>query len=223
MWLQGTKGYFRGSTELNNVCKALYSNSSLGITARNMTIEDINKACNYIPSVTSARYAYYPFGTTFVEGDTTIEYNGNMYTKAAHNKNTAKFYISDGGGIEDTDVDGFKYKKPEIDNPVYVTQTYYDYNPTVKSSIIGMMLDSSDGWLASPCVDPSSNYANFRMFTVSSSYIHANTLCYSTGSTSSKSNGIVPLIALDSTLQIDTDDTIRDGSTPAKAWKLIKK
>ena len=83
-YLRGTKGYFRGPTELNNICKALYSNSSLGITARSMTIEDLNKACNYTPSEPTTRYAYYPKGTTFAEGDTTIEYNGKTYTKTAH-------------------------------------------------------------------------------------------------------------------------------------------
>ena len=79
-YLQGKKGYFSGPTELDNICKALYSNSSLAITARSMTIEDLNKACNYMPSEPT-RYAYYPNGTTFAEGDTTIEYNGKTYTK----------------------------------------------------------------------------------------------------------------------------------------------
>ena len=72
-----------------------------------MTIEDLNKACNYTPSEPTIRYAYYPYGTTFEEGETTIEYNGKTYTKAAHYSSTAKFYTSDGGGVEKTDSDGF--------------------------------------------------------------------------------------------------------------------
>ena len=159
--LRGTKGYFRGPTELNNICKALYSNSSLGITARSMTVEDLNKACNYIPSEPTRRYAYYPEGTTFVEGDTTIKYNGKTYTKKAHYSSTAKFYTSDGGGIEKTDSDGFTYREPEANNPVYVTQTWYSYTPNSKDSTVGSILESSYSWLASPCVGLSSSYAYF--------------------------------------------------------------
>ena len=146
MYLSGTKGYLRGPTELNNICKALYSNSSLGITARSMTIEDLNKACNYTPSEPTTRYAYYPYGTTFEEGETTIEYNGKTYTKAACDYSTAKFYTSDGGGK--TDSDGFTYRTPGVDNPVYVTKTYYNYNPSSKNSTVGSILGVlMAGWL----------------------------------------------------------------------------
>ena len=222
-YLRGTKGYFRGPTELNNICKALYSNSSLGITATSMTVEDLNKACNYTPSEPTERYAYYPKGTTFAEGDTTIEYNGKTYTKKAHLNSTAKFYTSDGGGIEKTGSDGFTYREPEADNPVYVTETWYSYTPNSKNSTVGSILGSSYGWLASPCVDPSSSYANFLVRGARSSYVGAVGLYNSYGGTSSDSGGVRPSVSLGSTLQIDTSDTARDGSTSAKAWKIIKK
>ena len=218
MYLRGAKGYFRGPTELNNICKALYSNSSLGITARSMTIEDLNKACNYTPSE-PIRYAYYPNGTTFAEGDTTIEYNSKTYTKTAHGSSTAKFYTSDGGGIEKTDSDGFIYKVPEADNPVYVTQTYYYApNPTV-----GNILGSSYGWLASPCVYLFSSGAYFGVRYAYSGNVYAYYLYNSDGYTNSISRGVRPIVSLGSMLQIDSSDTARDGSTSAKAWKIIKK
>ncbi len=222
MCLVGTKGYFRGQTELNNICKALYSNSSLGITARSMTVEDLNKACNYTPSE-SIRYAYYPNGTTFAEGDTTIEYNDKIYTKTAHASSTAKFYTSDGGGIEKTDSDGFTYREPEAGNPVYITQTYYSYTPSSKNSTVGSILGSSYGWLASPCVNLLSSYARFGVRRANSGRVNADLLYISDGSTLSTSYGVRPLVSLGSMLQIDTGDTARDGSTSAKAWKIIKK
>ena len=221
-YLQGTKGYLRGPTELNNICKALYSNSSLGITARSMTIEDLNKACNYTPSE-PIRYAYYPKETTFAEGDTTIEYNGNIYTKTAHYSGTVKFYTSDGGGIEKTDSDGFTYRTPEADNPVYVTETYCRYNPSSSNSTVGSILGVSYGWLASPCVDLDSSYANFLVRVAISSGVDAGDMYVSDGDASSISFGVCPLVSLGSMLQIDTSDTARDGSTSAKAWKIIKK
>ena len=223
-YLQGTKGYFRGPTELNNICKALYSNSSLGITARSMTVEDLNKACNYTPSEPT-RYAYYPRGTTFEEGETTIEYNGKTYTKTAHYSSTAKFYTSDGGGVEKTDGDGFTYRIPEANNPVYVTLTYYYYTPSSKNSTVGSILGSSYGWLASPCIYHNSTFAVFSVRRVrsSSSGVSAGSLYESRGSTNSSSCGVRPLVSLGSMLQIDSSDTARDGSTSAKAWKIIKK
>ena len=222
-WFEGTKGYFRGPTELNNICKALYSNSSLGITARSMTVEDLNKACNYMPSEPTTRYAYYPYGTTFAEGNTTIEYNGKTYTKTAHGNSTAKFYTSDGGGIEKTDSDGFTYRTPEADNPVYVTMTYYGYNPSLSNSSVGSILGSSYGWLASSCVYLSSSAAAFNVRNAYSSGIDAIYLYGSYGDTDSRSIGVRPLVSLGSMLQIDSSDTSRDGSTSAKAWKIIKK
>ena len=224
-YLRGIKGYFRGPTELNNMCKALYSNSSLGITARSMTIEDLNKACNYTPSEPT-RYAYYPNGTTFEEGDTTIEYNGKTYTKTAYGYSTAKFYTSDGGG-EEKDSDGFTYRTPEAGNPVYVTKTFYSYNPSSKNSTVGSILGGSYwGWLASPCVGLSSSYAYFCVRVAQSRDVSLNELCNSTTDDmggGSYSNGVRPLVSLGSMLQIDTSDTARDGSTSAKAWKIIKK
>ena len=221
-YLRGTKGYFRGPTELNNICKALYSNSSLGITARSMTIEDLNKACNYTPSEPT-RYAHYPNGKTFPGGNITIEYNGKTYTKKAHGGSTANFYTSDGGGIEKTDSDGFTYRTPEANNPVYVTKTYYVYNPRSKNSTVGSILGSSYGWLASPCVDLNSSDAFFFVRYAGSSSVYASYLYYSCGITSSNRYGVRPLVSLGSMLQIDTGDTARDGSTSAKAWKIIKK
>ncbi len=222
-YLQGKKGYFRGPTELNNICKALYSNSSLGITARSMTIEDLNKAYNYTPSEPT-RYAYYPKETTFAEGDTTIEYNGKTYTKTSHGDSTAKFYTSDGGGIEKTDGDGFTYREPEAGNPVYVTQTYYGYyNPSLSNSTVGSILGNSWGWLASPCVGIDSSYAIFGVRRVDGGGVNVDFLYYSIGFTNSYSNGVRPLVSLGSMLQIDTSDTARDGSMSAKAWKIIKK
>ena len=222
-YLQGTKGYFRGPTELNNICKALYSNSSLGITARSMTVEDLNKACNYIPSEPTTRYAYYPKGTTFAEGDTTIKYNGKTYTKKSHGSSTAKFYTSDGGGVGKTDSDGFTYRTPEADNPVYAKATYYDYDPSSKNSTVGSILGNSWGWLASPCVVLDSSDAFFSVRYAGSSYVNENYLYASGGYASSVRYGVRPLVSLGSMLQIDSSDTARDGSTSAKAWKIIKK
>ena len=223
-FLQGIKGYFRGPTELNNICKELYSNSALGITARSMTIEDSNKACNYTPSEPTTRYAYYPIGTTFADGDTTIEYNGNTYTKTAYRSSTAKFYTSDGGGIEKTDSDGFIYREPQTDKPVYITETRYYYNPSSKNSTVGNILGTNFSWLASTCVVPNIYLTYFEMYLIRSDRTFEGNLGYtSSGNLGAGRSGVRPVVSLGSKLKIDTSDTTRDGSTSAKAWKIIKK
>ncbi len=224
--LGGTKAYFRGATELNNICEALYSNSTLGITARSMTIEDLNKACNYTTFAESpTRYAYYPNGTTFAEGDTMIEYNGNTYTKRTHWDNSkAKFYTSDGGGIEKTDSDGFIYREPQTDKPVYVTETGYYYNPSSKNSTVGNILGTNFSWLASTCVVPNIYLTYFEMYLIRSDRVFTVNLGYnSSGDLGAGCSGVRPIVSLGSKLKIDTTDTTRDGSTSAKAWKLNKK
>ena len=188
-----------------------------------MTIEDLNKACNYTPSEPTTRYAYYPYGTTFEEGETTIEYNGKTYTKKVHEYGTAKFYTSDGGGIEKTDSDGFTYRTPEADNPVYATETYYYYNPRSKNSKVGSVLGNFGGWLASPCVNLGSFYAYSCVRLAGSRLVGEYFLYGSHVSSLSLSFGVRPLVSLGSMFQIDSSDTARDGSKPRKAWKIIKK
>ena len=180
-----------------------------------MTVDDLNKACNYTPDIT-ARYAYYPSGTSVSR---TIEYNGNSYTKIAHNGTTAKFYVNDGGGVEKKDGE-FTYRVPQADNPVYVTGTYYYYTP---DSTIGDILGSSCGWLASPCVNANSTGARFNVHNAKNSLVSASNLLNSSGSAYSYSNRIRPIVSLNSTIKIDTSDVTKDGSTPEKAWELIKK
>ena len=187
-----------------------------------MTIEDLNKACNYTPSE-PIRYAYYPKGTTFAEGDTTIEYNDKTYTKTAHGYSTAKFYTSDGGGIEKTDSDGFTYREPEAGNPVYVTQTYYTYTPNSKNSTVGDVICGAFVWLASTSVYLDLSSAYFGVCRAVDIEVRWYSLCRSYDYTLSNSYGVRPLVSLGSMLQIDSSDTSRDGSRSDKAWKIIKK
>ncbi len=224
MYLKGIKGYFRGEIELNKICSTLYSNNALGMIARSMTIEDLNKACDYIPSTTPERYAYYPQGTTFNDEDKTIEYNNNVYTKGAHYYyGIPKFYSSDGGGVEETDSDGFKYRKPATNNPVYATETLYSYNVNSKNSTVGNILGSDYGWLASSCTNLASQYMRFDMRYAYDNYVNSAFLYRSNGDAVTKNYGNRPVISINSAFQLDTNDTARDGSTSAKAWKLIKK
>ena len=241
VYLSGPKGYMNGSTELDNICEALYSNSTLGTTARSMTVDDLNKACNYTPSFADAtRYAYYPNGTD-ITTTPTVTYKGNTYQKKAVGTTfysgftEHRFYVNseesitavECAGTLYTDANGFDYYTPTAENPVYVTKTFYKYTPSTQNSTVGAILkgegSTSDyGWLAaSLCVSVDTTCARFGMRLVSSDNLGIGSLANSNGFADNRSYGLRPVVPLNSTIQIDTSAEGRDGSAE-HPWKITK-
>ena len=74
-YLKGANGYNNGVLLLNNACKAMYSNSSLGATARSLKIEDIeahstfNKTSYYNPSLANADGGNVWYGVEYGKGE----------------------------------------------------------------------------------------------------------------------------------------------------------
>ena len=187
--LRGATGYVHGAEELNRICKELYSSGSL--TARSMTIEDLDKAVGYDPTMDSS------YGTTktYTSGTFyTYEENGKLVTSATP-------------------------KVASSSNRVTVKYTYYYYNPTSKNPTVGNILGSSYGWLASPCVGTNSSYASFDMRFARSSHVSVFGLCDSGGSVGTPVNGLHPVVSLSSKL-LDIGDESKDGTTVATAWNL---
>ena len=166
--LNGAKGYLNGPSELNRICKELYSNSSKGITARSMTIEDINKIQNYNPEDSSyidKRYAYYPSGTTNTPD---IVVNGKTYQGTSHSEylknglTNPEFYTYDDNTgktiTTETPI------SPTAEKPVLVSTSYYDYNLSQSTKDL---LGNGRRWLASACAGAYSNCAVFYVRCVS--------------------------------------------------------
>ena len=187
--LKGATGYLHGVEELNRICKELYSSGSL--VARSMTVEDINKAVGYDPTT------YSDYGTikTYTSGTFyTYEENGKIVTSET-------------------------LKEASSSNPVTVKSTYYYYNPSNVNSIVGNILGSSWGWLASPYVAANSSYAGFNMRTACSSSVSGYALYSSYGGVSTPAHGLHPIVSLSSKL-LDVADESKDGTTVATAWNL---
>ena len=189
VYLSGPTGYVHGAEELNRICKELYSSGTL--TARSMTVEDLDKAVGYDP-ITDSNYGTeyeYTSGTFY-----TYEENGNTVTsetpKVASNSDKVK-----------------------------VKNTYYYYDPGDINATVGNILGSSTGWLASPCVIANSSVAGFIMRHAYSSYVSGTNLYHSGGYTYSGSSGLHPLVSLSSKL-IDITEEGKDGTTIGKAWSL---
>lgn len=81
--LRGATGYLYGANELHGLCEKLYSNSDKNMTARNMTIEDLDKATGNSAPANSKRYAWYTSDVTDADlKDVTAE--GKVYTAKRH-------------------------------------------------------------------------------------------------------------------------------------------
>lgn len=157
----GIKAYMNGKTELNNICKSLYSNNEIGLVARSMTIEDVNRACG-ITNYEDLDYnydtdgiAYYLTGEIYYY-DETIKYNGKIYTKVNARNENVRFYESDGGGASATDENGFSYRYPTANNPVYVTNRYYKY--PIENLVIRDIIGDTNSFLASSYVELTNQY-----------------------------------------------------------------
>ena len=223
--LNGTKGYLNGPSELNRICKELYSNSSKGITARSMTIEDINKIQNYNPEESfyiDERYAYYPAGTTntpdvVINGKT---YNGTAHTDDFYNGLTkSEFYTYD-------DSTG---KTITTDKPVLVSTSYYDYKLSQSTKDL---LGNGIRWLASACAYADSGYAGFSMRfvyvsgaasvarnDVPGAFVDAFALCDSGGVVVGGSLGVCPVVSLSSKL-LNIEESGKDGQSIENAWNM---
>ena len=222
-YLQGEKGFVNSLNIIENVCK-IYANEEYGVTAdkvKSLKIEDLEDE-SVSSNMKTVRDNYQKDDDSHPQyGETNAEQYGNSgYT-------SGKFYIeTDGITIRST---------PNIassSNPIVLKQTYYNNsspawnncgNSKLSSTTYGTLLGITMSWLASPCVDLYSSGAGFIVRGAYSSRVGGANLYSPGGGAGMGRYGVRPLVSLNATLQIDTNDTTRDGSTAEKAWKLIKK
>ena len=229
--LKGATAYFNGVSELHRLCESLYSNAEKGITARSMTIEDLDKACGYIPSTDLLRYAWYPADTADSDlKDVTA--GGHTYTAKKHTASLAsgveypRFYNwDDKNGVthkstSETDYIELKSK----DEPVLITRTMYWYNPSGVNATIGDILKGdidNRGWLASPYVSLSSEnaYASYGLRTAYTTRVSANSSVSSTGNVYAPSWGFRPVVSISSKL-LNLEEAGKNGETASSAWNI---
>lgn len=215
--LSGAEGFVNGSTELHNISAALYSNqTTIGVTAKSMTLEDINKATGYIPQASTVKYAYYPVGTTGLSGTT-----DDGYTKTAHDRMSvsstwieSRFYAwDDSNGNTYISKNIQNYKVPSTNNPVKLTYTYYSYNPNGINSIIGDILGDNKGWLATSCVGAFSTNVGFNIYQLYNEGLGSNSVYNSNGVFYTPSYGLRPVVTLPGNILIT-------GKDENDVWKI---
>ncbi len=229
--IKGAAGYLYGANELNRLCESLYSNADKAITARSMTIEDLDKACGYIPSTDLLRYAWYPVDTADSDLKDVVA-GGHTYTAKKHTASLAsgveypRFYNwDDKNGVTHKSTSEIDYieLKPK-DEPVLITKTMYWYNPSGVNATVGDILKGdvdNRGWLASPYVNFYSEYADAR-YGLRAAYttnVYVYSSVHSTGYVNSPSWGLRPVVSISAKL-IDVGNTSTDGTSALKAWNI---
>ena len=201
---KGALGYNNGVYLLNDICKELYSNSTLGVEARSVDLEDIESQMN--EEGIAARDAYTSYG---VQYGNTKTYTGsygnypNLYAQENGSGINTETVKEDGIGVSE---DGYTSPTTETSskaNSLTVTQSFYflsdtpasyfkDYNGS--SSIVRDMLfnTGTDYWLAFRCASCFSTGASFGLCIVNSSNLSGDYVF-----TTSTDSRVRPVVSLD--------------------------
>ena len=145
-YLEGANGYNNGVLLLNNACKAMYSNSSLGATGRSLKIEDIESVSSY-GGASNTEYSpsnrYYPNIFAQEAGGAP---NGT-YGSLGRSEQSSYVTGSSSGGIS------FKGR-----------ETWYSYTMSssyMNQKYVTLFNCSPTSWLASRCVFYDSSSAGY--------------------------------------------------------------
>ena len=216
-------GYNNGPYLMNEICKAQYSNKTLGVNARSINLLDMEK--HLTAAGIAARNAY----SSNVKYGTTKTYTSNTkYPSLYANQKGAGPNVS---SITPSDTtkgnDPYEESKPiattepTTDNtsgtgdPLTVTQTYYNIpiNDTNYGTASSILANGTPFWVAARYVFTYSDYAYFGL-----RYAYAGTggyvMFYSDGSTDGHLYALRPVVSLPSSLLT--------GEQTNGAWNLSK-
>ena len=216
-------GYNNGPYFMNEICKAQYSNKTLGVNARSINLLDMEK--HLTAAGIAARNAY----SSNVKYGTTKTYTSNTkYPSLYANQKGAGPNVS---SITPSDTtkgnDPYEESKPiattepttdntsGTGNPLTVTQTYYNIaiDNTNYGTASSILANSTPFWVAARYVDAFSGNAYFGLryaYTATGGYI----MFYSYGNTSGHRYALRPVVSLPSSLLT--------GEQTNEAWNLSK-
>ena len=230
VYFRGILGYNNGPYLMNAICESQYSNSTLNVKARNISLLDMEKqlttagiaarngysgsSVQYGKTKTYAdNYSYYPL---LYDGQ-----KGAGVNVTAENANTIAQPNTDAGNdpysesVETTSpITDKTYKK--ADNSVLtVTQTYYyiPINEANYGEAYKVLLNNSTiYWVSARCVDTHSSFARFGL-RFASTDMKGNAMFYSLISTNNLNCRLRPVVSLSSSILSETKDA-------SGAWNL---
>ena len=216
-------GYNNGPYYMNEICKAQYSNKTLGVNARSINLLDMEK--HLTAAGIAARNAY----TNAVKYGTTKTYTSNTkYPSLYANQKGAGPNAS---SISQPDItkgnDPYEESKPiattepttdntsGTGNPLTVTQTFYyiPINDTNYGTASSVLANSTYFWVASRYVYTYSDYADFGLRNANTN-TSGDDMFDSDGNTYSNGDRLRPVVSLPSSLLT--------GEQTNGAWNLSK-
>ena len=226
-------GYNNGPYLMNEICKAQYSNKTLGVNARSINLLDMEKQLT--AAGIKSRNEYNKGSSTYAQYGTTKTYTSNTkYPSLYANQKGAGPNITaadasakitqpktDAGNDPYEESKPIATTEPTTDNtsgtgsPLTVTQTYYNIaiDNTNYGTASSILANSTPFWVAARYVDAFSGNAYFGLryaYTATGGYI----MFYSYGNTSGHRYALRPVVSLPSSLLT--------GEQTNGAWNLSK-
>ena len=226
-------GYNNGPYFMNEICKAQYSNKTLGVNARSINLLDMEKQLT--AAGIKSRNEYNKGSSTYAQYGTTKTYTSNTkYPSLYANQKGAGPNITAADASAkitqpktDAGNDPYEESKPiattepttdntsGTGNPLTVTQTYYyiPINDTNYGTAYSILANGTPFWVAARYVDANWDYASFGLR-------HAGTntdgygMFYSGGGTGGTYCALRPVVSLPSSLLT--------GEQTNGAWNLSK-
>ncbi len=228
-------GYNNGPYLMNEICKAQYSNKTLGVNARSINLLDMEK--HLTADGIKARNAYQYNSSTAKYGTTKTYPSNTKYPSLYANQKGAGPNITEAEAskkITQPDTtkgnDPYEESKPIVPkgtteptndstygtgNPLTVTQTYYyrPINDTNYGTASSILANSTKFWVAARDVHTRSDYATFGLRIADTNAYGCN-MFYSNGDTGGSTCALRPVVSLPSRLLT--------GEQTNGAWNLSK-
>ena len=226
VYFRGARGYNNGVYVINDICRNLYGNSGLGITARSLNLKDIEDKMNATGKAKRGEYA------------NAVQY-GKTKTYGINNQYPNLYAQENGSGIntEAVKTDGIDVNTEGYSTPVQedsstandgltVTQTYYymigQSTYFDDQGIYNMIFGTgSYYWLASRYTSCNSTYANFGLRHVNNSALDGLNMFNSNGDADSRYSYLRPVVSLGTDIQITPVENA-DGSSPSNMHQISK-
>ena len=226
VYFKNILGYNNGPYLMNEICKAQYSNKTLGVEARSINLLDMEK--HLTADGITARNAYQYDSSTAKYGTTKTYPSNTKYPSLYANQKGAGPNVS---SITPSDItkgnDPYEESKPiattepttdntsGTGNPLTVTQTYY--NISIDNTNYGtastVLANGTPFWVAARYVYTGSGNASFGLRSASTN-TYGCIMFYSDGDTGGGNFALRPVVSLPSSLLT--------GEKTNDAWNLSK-
>ena len=233
VYFENILGYNNGPYLMNEICKAQYSNKTLGVEARNINLLDMEK--HLTPTGIKSRNEYN-------KGDSTYAKYGTTKTYTSNTKYPSLYANQKGAGVDVAEVNASTITQPDITkgndpyeeskaiatteptadstygtgNPLTVTQIYYNIsiNETNYGKAASVLSRYKYFWVAARFVYTRSNYARFGLHQAGTYTDGDGVFDSDADSYASNSWGLRPVVSLPSSLLT--------GEKTNDAWNLSK-